>query len=203
MADLDKDRIAAAALAVVDEHGAAAFTMRAVAEALGVTPMALYHHVEDKAALVGLVIEAAISEQPLPSATGVWQDDLCELAHWVRRSAHAHPAVAHLHRANQRWTPTMMPMNERWISIWQQSGLPFERALEAAKVSGLAIYGYVDAELRLQQMDRPDDAMLDWLPNARALFSTESDFDVDFQLVVRALIDGLHARLTQLTTTQR
>lgn len=195
MAELDKQRIAVAALAVADEHGVAGFTMRAVAEALGVTPMALYHHVADKAALVALVIEAALSETPLPSATGVWQDDLWELARWVRESSHAHPVTAHLHRANQAWTPTMLPMTERWIGVWQQSGLPFECTLEAAAVSSMAIYGYVDAELRFQAMKRPDESMLDFLPNTRSMYTTEHDADAEFELVVRALIEGLHARL--------
>src|SRR5256885_1374820 len=92
---LDPQRIAAAALAVLDERGPAAFTMRAVAEALGVSPMGLYHHVKDKAELAKLVVEAAMSEMPLPEPTNrTWRDDLVEMARWFRRSCTAHPAVA-------------------------------------------------------------------------------------------------------------
>jgi AcrR family transcriptional regulator len=199
MAELDQERIAAAALAVADERGVTGFTMRAVAESLGVTPMALYHHVADKAALVELVIEAAISERPLPTATGVWQDDLWEFAHWVRQGAQAHPAATHLARVHQAWTPTMLPTTERWIGIWQQSGLPLDQALEAATVSSLAIYGYVDAESRLHLMKPPDEAILSWLPNTRLLFTSEHDPEAEFELMVRALIEGTHARLSRHT----
>ena len=56
--------------------------MRAVADALGVTPMALYHHVADKAALIELVIEATLDEYPLPPVSTSWEDNLAALAHW-------------------------------------------------------------------------------------------------------------------------
>lgn len=194
MADLDQDSIAAAGLAVVDERGARGFTMRAVADALGVTPMALYYHVADKAALVALVLEAAMSERPLPHATDVWQDDLWELSRWVRDGARAHPELSHL-RTHQVWTPKMLPVAERWVGIWQQSGLPLDQAVEAAAVSSLAIYGYVDGEARAQKIEWPDDDMLAWLPNARAMFRSQRDPEVAFELVVRALITGLHAQL--------
>jgi AcrR family transcriptional regulator len=194
VAELDQERIAAAALSVVDERGARGFTMRAVADALGVTPMALYYHVADKAALIELVLEAAISERPLPHATGKWQDDLWELCCWVRDGARAHPEVSRL-STHQVWTPQMLRVGERWVGIWQQSGLPLERAVEAAAATGTAIYGYVEAEAREQQIEWPHDDMLAWLPNARLLYRSRHDPEAAFELVVRALITGVHAQL--------
>jgi AcrR family transcriptional regulator len=194
VAELDQERIAAAALTVVDEYGARGFTMRAVADALGVTPMALYYHVADKAALVAMVLEAAIAERPLPHATGDWQDDLLELSRWVRDCARAHPEVAKLN-TQQVWTPKMLRVAERWAGIWQQSGLPLEQAVQAAAVSSLAIYGYVDSETRSREIEWPGEEMLAWLPNARLLYRSGHDPDAAFELVVRALITGLHAQL--------
>jgi len=46
-----------AALALADESGLGAVTMHAVATRLGVTPMALYRHVGDKAALLDGLVE--------------------------------------------------------------------------------------------------------------------------------------------------
>src|SRR5712675_802271 len=106
MAELDKDRIAAAALAVADKHGVDGFTMRAVADALGVTPMALYHHVQDKAALATLIVDTAIRKHPLPPTTGVWQEDCLAIARWMRQSTLKHPVVAQLRRAYNVWTPS-------------------------------------------------------------------------------------------------
>ena len=198
MADLDKERIAAVALAVADERGVSGFTMRAVADALGVTPMALYHHVADKSELVELVVDAAISERPLPPATGHWQEDLWLLANWERDSAHAHPTASQLLRLYAAWSPKMLHMEERWIGIWQQSGLPLREALMAATASSLAIFGYVDNELRLHDIAPPDEAMLAWLPNTRSLFTADLQPDTEFEVLVRGLIEGLHGQLQRL-----
>ena len=46
--DLTRDKVIAAALSLIDEAGARAVTMRGVAEALAVTPMALYNHFSSK-----------------------------------------------------------------------------------------------------------------------------------------------------------
>jgi AcrR family transcriptional regulator len=193
VAELDQQRIAAAALTVVDERGARGFTMRAVADALGVTPMALYYHVADKAALVELVLEASLSERPLPQPTGDWQADLMDLSRWVRDGARAHPELSKL-TAGQVWTPSMLRVAERWVGIWQQSDLPLERATQAAAVSSLAIYGFVDAQVKSREIEWPDDGMLAFLPNARLLYRNPYDPDVAFELVVRALITGLHTQ---------
>ncbi len=196
MAELTLQRIAAAALAVADEEGASGFTMRAVADAVGVTPMALYHHVEDKAALVALLVDAAISERPLPPPTGSWRDDLWAMACWMRESTVAHPAVARLRSDYRVWTSSIFPMTERWLSVWQQSGLELDSALLAASASSTAIIGFVEAELGLHELQLPNDTQLASFPNARLVFHLERDGDREFELVVRSVIEGVHARLT-------
>ena len=87
MPELSPDRIAAAALAVADAGGMSGFTMRAVADALGVTPMALYHHVKDKSALAALAGRRGDREQPLPQPTGEWANDLWTMARWTPTAA--------------------------------------------------------------------------------------------------------------------
>jgi TetR/AcrR family tetracycline transcriptional repressor len=193
--ELDPGRIAAAALAVADAKGAVGFTMRAVAQALGVTPMALYHHVEDKAALAALLVDAAIGQRPLPPPTGVWQDDLWTIARWMRDSRAAHPAVAHIRRAYRVWTGASLEMTERWLGHWRQSGLAPDKALIAATTSSLAIVGIVEEESVFRDLARPADGALSQLPGARQIFEARHDRDAEFELLVRALIDGLHARL--------
>lgn len=197
MADLDAARIAAAALDLADAQGAKGFTMRAVAEALGVAPMSLYHHVADKAALAALVVDAAMSERPLPAPTGDWREDMWETARWMRDVTFAHPGAAHVRSQYQVWTRSMLGVAERWVGVWQQSGLPLELAVRGATTSSVAIFGVVDAEARLAGLEIPDDAVLTWMPNARLLLTTRHDPQANFELLVRSLIDGLHARLSE------
>jgi AcrR family transcriptional regulator len=197
LADLTLDRIAAAALRVADERGADGFTMRAVADSLGVTPMALYHHVKDKAALVGLVVDAVIDGRPLPPPSGSWQEDLLEMARWMRAVTLNHPAVSRLRSKHRVWTASIFPMTERWISVWQQSGLELRDALLAASATSSTIIGFVEQELVLQELAPPDASMLASFPSARMAFGPKRDGSREFELVVRSVIEGVHSRLTK------
>ena len=194
---LDSKRIAAAALAVLDKHGIEGFTIRAVAKVLRVTPMALYHHVEDKAALANLVVEAATVERKLAAPTGEWREDLWEIARWMRACTQAHPAVIDLRRLYRIWNPSILSITERWLVHWQASGLEPKRALQAASVSSLAVSGLVAEETAFRAVDMADDEMLSKLPAARALMKANNDPDVAYELGVRSLIDGLYARLSR------
>ena len=70
MGQLDINRIARAALGILDKEGVAGFTIRNVAADLNVTPMALYHHVRNKAELATLVVEYANKDLPRSPPTG-------------------------------------------------------------------------------------------------------------------------------------
>src|SRR3954470_13973382 len=94
--DLDTARIAAAALTVADASDVDGFTMRAVADVLGVRAEALLHHVPDKAGLVKLVADAVLTECPLPEPTGDWREDLWQMASWTRDRMLAHPTAGKL-----------------------------------------------------------------------------------------------------------
>jgi AcrR family transcriptional regulator len=58
---LDRERIAVAALALLDAGGEEAVTMRAIAERLGVRAPSLYNHVRSKDALLELVADRVVS----------------------------------------------------------------------------------------------------------------------------------------------
>jgi AcrR family transcriptional regulator len=197
MGELDANRIAAAALAIADDRGVQGFSMRAVAETLGVTPMALYHHVKDKAALAALVVDSAIRERPLPAPTGEWQDDLLAMAKWSRANMVSHPVVGHLRREFDVWTPSMLSVTERWLDLWQQSGLATNEASRAAIASSMAITGLVHEEMLFNTLRKPNAVVLSKLPNIRELFATKPQPEAQFTLTVQSLIEGLHARLSK------
>lgn len=74
-APLDRHRIAATAMAMIDEVGVEKLTMRAVAARLDVSAMALYHHVEDKNELLRLVGDDILGQVNLPDPdVGDWRE---------------------------------------------------------------------------------------------------------------------------------
>src|SRR5918999_1643071 len=69
---LTRERVVSTALSVVDEEGLEAMSMRRLAKELGVDPMAIYHHLPNKRALLSGMIEKAFSEMRVPEGAENW-----------------------------------------------------------------------------------------------------------------------------------
>jgi AcrR family transcriptional regulator len=65
-ARITREAITSAAREIVDRDGLDRLTMRRVADAVGVTPMALYHHVRDKDDLLLLLLDDFAASMPRP-----------------------------------------------------------------------------------------------------------------------------------------
>jgi hypothetical protein len=158
--------------------------------------MAIYHHVPSKSALAVLMVEAANSEKPLSPPTGDWKEDLWLQSRRLRETRQAHPAISALHRKYRVWTPALLRITERWVSSWLQSGLAPDKALVAARASSLAIVGMVDEEASYEADEPPNNELLCEVPSVRTMFEKDDRRDDVFELGVRAIIDGLYARLS-------
>ncbi|MGW4490311.1 TetR/AcrR family transcriptional regulator [Amycolatopsis sp. NPDC004368] len=79
---LGRAEIVKTAIAIADEGGAEALTMRAVAKELGsATPMSLYRYVHNKDGLVDLMLDAANAEITTPAAPGGdWRAELTSVS---------------------------------------------------------------------------------------------------------------------------
>jgi AcrR family transcriptional regulator len=91
---LTREQIIKEALALLEEHGPGALSMRRLADRLGVAPNALYTHVRGKADLIdGLIdqVYAGLTIQPDPA--GDWAEQLAALSQEIRAYLLAHPAV--------------------------------------------------------------------------------------------------------------
>ena len=81
-----------AALALADEQGLAAVTMRAVAERVGVSAMSVYTYVPGKAELLDLMVDALYLRMPRPAwHAGSWRDRLTDVADANRVLLTDHP----------------------------------------------------------------------------------------------------------------
>ncbi len=92
-AQINREAILRASLAIADERGLEAVTMQAVASALDVTPMALYRHVASKADLLDGLVESLLTGFPLPADGLAWDLRLRELGRSMREIARRHPQV--------------------------------------------------------------------------------------------------------------
>jgi AcrR family transcriptional regulator len=64
---LSKERVLQAAIALADEGGIEALSMRRLARELGVEAMSLYNHVENKDAILSGIVDAVVTEIETPS----------------------------------------------------------------------------------------------------------------------------------------
>ena len=196
LAKLSPHRIAEVSLKLIDTKGLPAFSIRAVAKALKVVPMALYNHVQDKAELAALVLHHATTKRPLPPLTGDWVKDLLMTARWLRSNATAHPMLGTLERTYAVWTPVMVEVAERWTTVWRQSGLNSKNALRAASASGMALRGLIEHQATMREWTPQGEETLSRSPNAQRYFRDAADREELFDLAVRSVIEGLYANLS-------
>jgi AcrR family transcriptional regulator len=88
---LDRELIAERALALIDRHGLAAFSVRKLGTALGCEAMAIYWHYRNKDAVLDAVVDRLI----VPVAAEL--DDPTDFVSTLRRVAHAYRAIASEH----------------------------------------------------------------------------------------------------------
>lgn len=95
---LDRERITAATVRLLDSEGLARFSMRRLAARLGVTAMSLYWYVDTKHDLLELALDSALGELALSAGTAPdgWPGRLRALARGYRRLLTDHPWVAPL-----------------------------------------------------------------------------------------------------------
>jgi AcrR family transcriptional regulator len=144
---LTRERILQAGLRLIDEQGLEAFTMRKLAQELGVDPMSMYRHFENKDALLDGVADVLWGEVELAGGETDWEVLLRSLATSLRALAHTHPHAYVLLCNSQSLSPAMLQLCDVTLEQLQQAGFEQKRALEIlCTVSSYAI-GYAMVEL--------------------------------------------------------
>lgn len=128
---LSRPRIVRAALQLVDEKGLTALTMRALANELEVSPMALYNHVRDKDELVDLMLDLMLGEVDCSVTEGDWLTQLRTLVHSYHQALSAHHQLARVYGSRVRIGPHGLLVINRTIELLLQGGLSPAEAADA------------------------------------------------------------------------
>jgi AcrR family transcriptional regulator len=154
-APLTRAAIVDAAMRVVDREGAAALSMRRVAEELGTGPASLYWHVTNKDALIDLIIDHVAAEVPLPEPDQAhWQEQLRAWLIEARRVFGRHPGVAALTLGRIPTGPNVMRWAEWTLALLRRAGIPDRIAAFAGDLLGLYL-GATGYEATLPPMASP------------------------------------------------
>jgi TetR/AcrR family tetracycline transcriptional repressor len=125
------ERLADAALAVIDAEGLDGLTVRRLAQELGLGTMTLYWYVKNKGEVLDLVADRALAAVDFPPPSGDWQDDLRQVALSLRsalmRHVNAVPAIV----GRGVFGPNGLRLADRTIGLLRSAGFD-ERDAPAA-----------------------------------------------------------------------
>jgi AcrR family transcriptional regulator len=143
---LTRSDVLDATLALAEERGLAAVSMRGVARRLGVTPMALYRHVGDKQGLLDGLVERLLDELELPDAALPWDERLRALAASLRGTARRHPdAFLELLR-RPATTPAALRRRDAVYAALRDAGVPESLVPRAERLMNTFILGFAASE---------------------------------------------------------
>lgn len=145
------------ALAIVDAEGLEGLTIRKVADAFGVTPMALYWHFSNKEALLDAVGDAVVSDLKVPA------DDL-ELEDYLREGMtslvdvmRAHPSATHLVPGRLLLNEVGRDLTENVLERLATAGFSLDRSAAVAHYALMIAMTLVTGEPGAETTVKPDE----------------------------------------------
>ncbi|MXM67365.1 TetR family transcriptional regulator [Streptomyces sp. HUCO-GS316] len=163
---LSRQKVLEAAVALADESGLAALTMRKLGEAVGVEAMSLYTHVANKEDLLNGMIDVVFGEIDLPSGEADWKAAMRQRAISVRKVLSRHRWAIGLMESRRSPGPATLRHHDAVLGCLRRAG--FSVALTAHAYSALDSYIYGFA---LQESSLPFDTPAETAELAEAILA--------------------------------
>lgn len=214
-AKFTRSQLQAAAVAIVDEHGLSALSMRSLAEAIGTGPMTIYNYVKNREELDALVVEAAMSEAQWPHASGDdWQQNVRAICQPIWQAITAHPNAIPLIINRRSLDETALEPIELLIHALAGSGRTGRQLLAAYRTVFGFVIGLAQAQLvnpRPGPAEDPPDptvARMQALPSDRfpklievATAASQVMPEDEFRAGLDIILAGLAAQTAQVEAT--
>jgi AcrR family transcriptional regulator len=130
-----------AAVALADRVGLGAFSMRPLAQELGVVPMALYKHFANKDDLLDGMVDIVFGEIALPFGDVDWRSAMAGRAISTREALRRHDWAIGLMESRHPG-PANLRNHNAVMGCLREAGFPFEMAIHAYSVQDAYIYGF-------------------------------------------------------------
>jgi AcrR family transcriptional regulator len=141
-----RQEILDAAMTIADESGLDGVSMRAVAEHVGVTPMALYRHFGSKQALLDGMLERIVTSLLPHRPAGTWDERLTALAYAYRGLAQRYPWSAQLLFSRPSVTPDAVAVTEFIYAAIREAGVPEPQVGRLERLVTTFVIGYAASE---------------------------------------------------------
>ena len=218
---LSQAEIVDAGIAVADAEGAAAISMRRIAQVLQAGTMSLYWHVDNKEHLLDLMLDTVLGETEVPDAGGDWRAALWAIAFSQRALLHRHRWVMDFIGGRPPLGPHVIANLERSLTALDSLQLDTATAMNVLMTVNTYVMGAVLREMRELRAQRDLEAsgldkaeieigMTEWATRLRAdgrfghfLQIIEDDVDPDaedtrderFEFGLDCVLDGVAARV--------
>ena len=179
---LNRERVLRAAVALADEDGLGALTMRSLAKTLGVEAMSLYNHVANKDALLDGMIELVFDEIEPPLPGGFWKAELGKRAVSTRAALLRHPWAVGEMEGRAAHGPANLRIHDAVLGCLLAAGFDDAMAVRAYSVQDAYIYGFA-----LQQADMSPESREDFAADARQQMADYASSLADHPHLVRVV----------------
>lgn len=197
---LDRERIVAAAVALADEGGLAAVSLRKVAARLDAGPMRLYGYISTKDELFDLMVDAVYAEILPGERAGDWREALRSLAHGTRRAALRHEWLADLLGGRPALGPNGLAVSEATLAALD--GLTdVDTVMRAVETVSAYFTGAIRREITDLRAERATGLSKSEWQRARGPHVTRMLATGRFPALARAVHDGTHVEAKESFAT--
>jgi AcrR family transcriptional regulator len=188
--ELDAHEIVSAAVAIFEESGLDAVSMRSVSTRLGVSPVPLYSRVGNKDALVDAIADRLLADLAPPGADDEsWEEYGARWAGELRsRLRQARDSRLILSLGRNAYVEASLPL----VAALRRSGCAPDAAMQACRLLMWAVVGFGAVETGAEPRGR---RRRRGRPGGDPTGVTSAEVDALFDLHVRYVIEGIAADL--------
>ena len=145
-ASLTRDRVLRAAVALADDAGIEALSMRSLAQELGVVPMALYKHIANKDELLDGMVDVIVGEivgvAAAPDPAVDWRVAVRQRILAARRALLRHRWASRVIESRPTATPVVLDYMNSLIGMFRAGGFSVELTHQVMHTLGSRMWGF-------------------------------------------------------------
>jgi AcrR family transcriptional regulator len=205
---LTRDRVLSTAVALADQGGIESLSMRKLAQALDVVPMALYRHVANKDELLDGLVDVVIGEIDPPRSDTDWKTAMRERILSARRALLRHPWASTVMESRATPTPVALGYMDSMIGLLRTGGFSLDLTHHALHAMGSRMFGFTQELFNDTSDSDPEidaemwGAMAGTYPYIYEIFTTISHDDAsvvgagcddqfEFEFALDLMLDGI------------
>jgi AcrR family transcriptional regulator len=139
---LTRERVLRTAVALADQGGIESLSMRKLAQALDVVPMALYRHFANKDELLNGLVDLVVGEIDPPLDRAEWKTAIRERILSARRALLRHPWASKVIESRTTPTPLVLGYMDTMIGLFRTGGFSLDLTHHAMHAVGSRMFGF-------------------------------------------------------------